>query len=475
VPRRIVRLPRLAVNFAILAGGELLSKLFTALAFAYLARVLGPADYGQLEFALAIIMFLTVLVDGGLSPYGAREIAKDPGAAHRLVLHIIVLRGGLAAGAFGVLAALAAAIDQPASVKGLILLYGLTLFGVPGLLAWVFQGRDSMHYVALASVLRWSTFAAGVFLWVHGPGQVWRVALIEAGAVGVAVLFYAALTLRQLGPPRGPLDPTFAFAMLRQAAPIGASELVWATKIYFATVWLGLVVGAAEVGLFGAAHRLVVALHAFVWLYFFNLLPSLARCTREPLDRLRALLQRSTQLCAWTAVFVGVVGTAFAQPLLTLVYGSQYLEAVPAFQVLIWLVPLALMSGNYRYALLAYGHQRLEFLTAAFGAGLNVLLNVLLIPSYGLLGAASALVASEALIWGVAYCYVRRAITSVPVGRHLAGPLAVGTVLAGALYLLAPSSPWLAAGSAVLVYGLALAIIRPSLLADVGSLADRDR
>jgi O-antigen/teichoic acid export membrane protein len=193
-----------------------------------------------------------------------------------------------------VLAALTAAIDQPWPVKILILLYGLTLFGVPGLLGWVFQGRDSMHYVALASIVRWTTFAAGVFLWVHAPGQIWKVPLVEAGAIGLVVLFYVALLARQFGPLQQGVDLPFARSMIRQAAPIGASELVWATKIYFATVWLGLVVGGAEVGWFGAAHRLVVALHAFVWLYFFNLLPSLARATQEPPGPLQALLQRSS-------------------------------------------------------------------------------------------------------------------------------------------------------------------------------------
>jgi O-antigen/teichoic acid export membrane protein len=469
------RLSRLAVNFAVLSGGELLSKVFTAVAFAYLARVLGPGEYGQLEFALAIILFFTVLVDGGLSPYGARELAKDPGAAGRLVLHIVLLRCALAAGAFGVLAALTAAIDQPWSVKALVLLYGLTLFGVPGLLGWVFQGRDAMQYVALASIVRWMTFAAGVFLFVHAPGQIWKVPLVEAGAVGLVVLLYIALLARQLGPLRPRVDLPFARSMIRQAAPIGASELVWATKIYFATVWLGLVVGGAEVGLFGAAHRLVVALHAFVWLYFFNLLPSLARSTQEPLGRLRMLLQRSIQVCAWAAVFVGVVGTAFAHPVITLVYGSQYQDAVPAFQVLIWLVPLAMMSGNYRYALIAHGQQRLEFLTAACGACLNILLNFLLIPSYGLLGAATALVASEALIWALADYFVRRTITPIAAWRHMSRPLIGGAILAGALYVLLPMNLWIAGISAAVIYALALWIFQPTIVTTVRALVDGER
>src|SRR5690349_14522108 len=70
---------RLARNFVLLGGAEVFSKGVTILAFACLARVLGPADFGALEFALAVITILTLLVDCGLSPYGAREVGKDPG------------------------------------------------------------------------------------------------------------------------------------------------------------------------------------------------------------------------------------------------------------------------------------------------------------------------------------------------------------------------------------------------------------
>ena len=54
-----VRAPRLAANYVILSAGEFIAKVFGAVAFAYLARVLGPQRYGYLEFAIAIIFFFT--------------------------------------------------------------------------------------------------------------------------------------------------------------------------------------------------------------------------------------------------------------------------------------------------------------------------------------------------------------------------------------------------------------------------------
>jgi O-antigen/teichoic acid export membrane protein len=470
VPSEAKGNPRLAVNFTILSSGECLSKLFALIAFAYLARALGPREFGHLELTLAIIIFFTLLVDCGLSPYGAREIAKDNGAVAHLAVHIVLVRGLLAVGAFTLLAILVAVIDKPWPLKQLILLYGLTLFGQPGLLHWVFQGLDRMQYVSMASVTRWSMFALGVVLFVREPSRIWLIPVIEGVAVGCVVIFYVCAVSHVYTPLRRRIDPTFALSTLRRALPIGASELVWAVKIYAATVLLGATAGGSEVGWFSAAHRLVISAHTFVWLYFFNLLPSLARCSQGSLVALHSLMRRSIQVSACVALFLGVVATAFAEPVIALVYGPQYHQAVAVLRVLIWLIPLALISGHYHYTLVAYDKQQLQFLSMACGAGANVLLNLVLIPTYGGAGAAWALIASEALAWGVAYYFVRRTIAHIPAWRHVYRPLLAGAALAGILYLLPPLNLWMAGGSAIVVYGLILSIVQPRMLSEVRSV-----
>ncbi|MCI0591208.1 MAG: flippase [Gammaproteobacteria bacterium] len=448
----------------------MISKLCAFAAFAYLARVLGPGDFGQLEFALAITFFFTLLVDCGLSGYGAREIAKDGDAVTRFTVHIILIRCLLAVVAFTLLAIGIAIIDKPWAVKKLILLYGVTLFALPGLLPFVFQGRDLMHYVALASVIRWSLFAVGVLLLVQGPSDTWIVALIEIAALGCVVVFYVGVFWHYFGSLHQRIDYRFTRSIFHQALPIGASELLWALKIYFATVLLGLLGGGPEVGWFGAAHRIVISLHTFVWLYFFNLLPSIARCTQGPMKGMHRLMQTSLQVTAWLAVFLGIVGTAFAEPIITLIYGSQYNEAVAVFGALIWLIPLALMSGHFRYALIGYNKQGLEFLSSAYGACANILLNLLLIPSAGLVGAAWALLISEVVIWGFAYCFVRRTITHVPICLPVIHPLVGGAIAAGVLYLLPPVNIWVAGSSAVAVYCFFVAATQPKVFAHVRSM-----
>ena len=145
---------RLARNFVLLGGAEVFSKGVTILAFACLARVLGPADFGALEFALAVITILTLLVDCGLSPYGAREVGKDPGKTGALVRHIVVTRLALVLVAWAVLLALVLTLDQPWPTRRVLLLYGLPLAVLAGSLFWVFQGCDAMGVVVGGLLLR---------------------------------------------------------------------------------------------------------------------------------------------------------------------------------------------------------------------------------------------------------------------------------------------------------------------------------
>jgi O-antigen/teichoic acid export membrane protein len=253
------------------------------------------------------------------------------------------------------------------------------------------------------------------------------------------------------------------------------SEWVLAIRVYFATVWLVTFLGGTQAGWFGAAHRVVVSLHTFVWLYFFNLLPSLSRGVGGTVEALVRLVGRSIQLTAWVGVFLGVLGTTLAGSFIHALYGEAYGPSAEVFRWLIWLVPITLWHGHYRFTLIAYGKQRLELTATAWGAGLNVVLNLLLIPSRGPLGAAWALIASELLIGGIAYGFVRKAIVGLPMWSELCRPLLAGIVLTGVLYVLPAMNPFVRIGVAVVVYGLLFIVTQPVAFQHVQAVLDRIR
>src|SRR5262245_58971041 len=190
---------KLMKNFLSLAGAEVISKLVTFAAFAYLARVAGPAGFGYLEFAGTALFCSGLIVEQGFGPYGAREIARDPRRTPELVAEIVTVRLWLAVIAYAGMIALAVLFDGAPIVTRLLLIYGASLLLNPLLLQWVFQGHDRMGVVAAAQILRQTVFALVVFIFVREAGRIWLVAVAEVAAVLSAAVYGVWVYPRRVG------------------------------------------------------------------------------------------------------------------------------------------------------------------------------------------------------------------------------------------------------------------------------------
>ncbi|MGH9801886.1 MAG: oligosaccharide flippase family protein, partial [Blastocatellia bacterium] len=388
-------------NFLSLAGAEIAAKALTFAAFAYLARVSGPDGFGYIEFAAAAVMCAGLIVEQGFNPFGAREIAKSPERTEALVSEIVLVRLVLAVGLYVALVIFALVFDRAAVQARLLLVYGLSLLAMPLLLQWVFQGHDRMRTVAAIQVVRQLIFAALVFALVHNAQQIWRVGLAETIGLASAAAFGAWSYRRQLN-GRIRLRWKFSPQLLREGMTIGLSQIFWVVKMSGATLILGLIAAPEDVGYFGGAMRILMALHTFVWLYFFNLLPSLSRAWVANDGSFAALTARSLRVVALLAVIGAGIWVAVAPTVVRVVYGQAFAPAGIALQWFAGVCAVAAISGHYRFGLIAAGYQTAEMVTSLIGA----IAAVVLIPvgyftaSVG--GAAAGLFVGEVLIWGSA-------------------------------------------------------------------------
>jgi len=443
---------RLVQGMLLLSGGELAAKLFCFFAFTRLGRLLGPERYGSLEFVLALIVFFTLPADCGLGSYGAREIARGRYPVPRLLAGIATLRMLLALGSFAVLMATVPAL--PAPVRILLSVYGLGFLLMPLQLQWLFQGRGKMQWVAAASVVRYGVFALLIFLCLRSDTTLVTIGVFECIALlaSSTLCVWAARSDLRATIAQWPPRAADLVGHLGSSWPIGLSQVSWAALWYLATVFLGLWVADESLGQFTASHRIVMALHTFVWMYFYNLLPAICRTATAPGKDLRLLLGPSLSFTSWAGGLGALLVTILADDLIALAYGEAYLPAGRLLAVLIWAVPLALVSGHYRYALIACDHERLEFRSNAIGAVVAVGLGVLLIPSHGAFSAAVALVASALVVLVLAHAAAREGSVPVPALARVL-PACSGLAAAGLVArCLSGFGIWVVAAGATVVY-----------------------
>jgi O-antigen/teichoic acid export membrane protein len=451
----VTKARKLEINFVVLAAGEFLAKICTFLAFSHLARTLGPERYGSIEFVLALMVFFSLMVDFGLGHYGTREVARNPEIAPRFLRQIVGLRLLLAGVSFLVLWGLVLVLHKPAEVELLLCIYGLSLFGGPFLLQWFFQAHDRMGYAAIVNALRQFVFAACVLALFRAGTPLYAIGVMECVSVLAAGLFGMGLLRFGLGVRagipelRGTLAPHW-----KQALPIGMTEMAWAFTWYFSTVILGLIYAKELLGWFGASHRLLMALHTFVFLYFFNLLPSISRCAERPVAELRELMSYSMRFAVWTGVFAGLLLTVLSHEIVILAYGELFREAQASIMVLGWILPLAMLGGHHRFILIAYRRQDKLLVSTVASALLAIAGGLALVPLYGDTGAAWALLLANVLQFALAYYYVRKYITRISFLRHLWEPLFALSVSFVLFFSLKPwLHPWVVGILAGCVYG----------------------
>ena len=405
---------KLARDFLVLSSGQFFSKVVGFVAFAYLARTLGPESYGVVEYVVGMAVFFALLIDWGMGPIGVRELSAKPERAKSIAATISGARLLIACVAVPILGLAALWSGQSEKVVQLAWLYAISLLAVPWKQDWLLQGREMMNAAALAQFIRMVTFAAGVLILVHSEADILYVGIAEIAAVAITMVYYLGIQSLRICPVRLSFARGDVGRLMREGFSVGLSNVVW-TFIQYAPLFLvANLVGGVSLAWFAAAHRIVISLLIVSWIYHWNLYPTMARRAEGSTDAMRMIIGASFRVVAWGGILLALVLSLIGEPLLVLGFGNSFAEAAPAFAVLIWALPVTLLSGHARWALIAKGLQRYVLVAHLAGAVAVIAVGLALTGRYGALGAAMAMTAASLTIWAVAHFYAVLKVGSLP-------------------------------------------------------------
>jgi O-antigen/teichoic acid export membrane protein len=438
-------------NILKLSVGDFFAKTLNFLAFLYLARVLGVTNYGVFEFGVAILTYFMLLADGGLEFWGTREAAQGRDIRN-LAGNILPMRVMLAGLAFVILIVLLPLFPPYPGLRTILIFFGLTLFTYALNLKWAFMGQERLSSVALGLIVAQVVFAGLVFALVRTPQQVVLVpALWLAGDVAMA-LYFGWLFFRSYGSIPLQFNLREFPDILRPALTIGAAQAMGLISYNFDAILLGFLLGPNPVGLYRAAYKPITAALAMPLTYFLGLFPALSRTFTQNKTAFQEIVQRSLRLTAIFALPLGVGGTFLAAPLIQLLYGPDYAGAVPALQLLSWSACLIILRDTFRQGLIAARKQNLDLLSAASAVVFNVLFNFLLIPQFGIVGAAVATILSEIVWLSVSIWLFSRYVSRVYPWGYLRNPLIAAFAMGAWFYFSLTIFWFFQAAMGVLIY-----------------------
>lgn len=438
-------------NIFRLSVGDFVAKTLNFLAFVYLARTLGVEGYGVLEFALSLLTYFLLFADGGLELWATREAASGTDTRN-LVARIVPLRFILAVGSFCVLLLVLLLLPDYPGLRSIMILFGLTLFSQAINLKWVFMGQEKMTGVAVGLVIAQIVFAVAIFALVRSPRAIVWVPILRLVSDLAMAVYFGRLFVKMHGDLRLKFTLRKPGTTLRPALPLGASHGLAFMSYNFDTILLGLLLTPAAVGLYSAAYKPVTVVLAMPTTYFIGLFPTLARTYTQNRDAFSEIVNRSFGLAALCAVPLGIGGLFLASPIINFLFGPAYASSVPVLQILVWSAALVILRGTFRQSLNGAGRAGLDLRCAGASVLLNITLNLVLIPRYGIIGAAVATLVSEMLWFSMAYYYFSRYISRLKLLPLLHQPVTAAIVMGIFLFLAEPMFWGLRLGLGVLVY-----------------------
>jgi len=359
---------------------------------------------------MAVIAFgaiFAILSDLGLSPYLVREVARlrDVPDGNRqtieLYSNIIELRLVLSLVTVLLIVTVAVITNRPWLMVGAIALnsLGLFLYSFQGTSDAVLSGMERLDLSAGGKVLNQLTFilvGAGALLLKTGV-----YGLVIAGLAGVLVLsWYSWRCLRSKG-----IFPRRTYRMqwgklLQRSLPFGLIGFALGLSYKFDPVLLDISRSSAETGYYNAAYNLIFSAVIISNILNTALYPSLSRQAIQDPQSLPRIYERILRILFMASLPISVGVWALADPIVRFLYTGAYLATIPALKVIIWVLPLMFASEFLGYVVIISNQERIAARAVLVSTGVNIAMNIILIPRFGYQAAAWMTVLTEAVLVG---------------------------------------------------------------------------
>ena len=362
----------------------------------YVARYLGPGRFGVLSYAMSVVVLFSALSSLGLNGILVRELVNFPKKRDEFLGTAFILK---LSGSGLVLILLSITLyfmgdDRQSNLMIFIIAAGL-VFQSFNVIQSYFEARVLSKYFVFAQIISLLVVSIAKLIFILMSLSLIYFALavlIESIilAVGLAIVYLK----QNFNILSWQFKLKTATGLLKDSWPLILSAIAISIYMRIDQIMIKQMLGTEAVGQYAAAVRLSEAWYFIPVVITGSLFPAILNAKKTSEEQYYRRLQKLYGLMVWISLPIALVMTFMAGNIVLLLYGTQFSKAGPVLAVHIWagvFVFLGVASGKY---LVAENYTRISFFRTLIGCIVNVILNITLIPRYGINGAAIATVVS---------------------------------------------------------------------------------
>ncbi len=365
----------------------------------YIARYLGPTNYGLMNYAISFVGLFAFIASLGIESIIKREIVKNPSEKSS------ILGTGLVIKIIGALMAILTSIvtsyfiNPDPLVIGIVLLFSVSyIFYAFDIFSIYFESQAQSKYPVIITIGSTAIGAIVKMIIIFmGYGIIWLIAtyLLEALLIACGLIFiykfkgysFSVLTFRS----------DIARQILKDSWPLMLSG--FAVNIYMRIdqVMINNYLGSTEVGVYAAAVKLSEAWYFIPTLIGASVSPAIINSLKVSEEVFEERLLKLYSLMAGLSVLIAITITFTSHWLVQALFGEPYTAASTVLKIYIWAGLAVFLGVSIGYFLLAKNLTKISFYSTTLGVISNVILNIILIPKLGINGAAIATVISYSI------------------------------------------------------------------------------
>lgn len=379
--------------------GERILRMFVGLFVGiWVARYLGPEQFGLLSYAQSFVFLFTAITTLGLDSIVVRELVRDENCSEVLIGTAFGLK---LFGAILILPVLGGAVlltnnDRYTNLL-IFIVASATIFQSFNVIDYYYQSKVLSKYVSFANstTLFFSSVIKISLILNKSPLILFALMTLFDAIILALALIYFSHKNNHLNIFHWRFKWCTAIGLLKDSWPLILSSLVISVYMKIDQVMIKEMLDSDAVGNYAAAVRLSEAWYFIPMTIASSVFPAIVNAKSNNERLYHSRLQKLYTLMVWMAVSVALPISLISPWLIAVLFGNEYLAASSVLIVHVWAGVFVFLGVAFGKYLAAENLTKLAFYRTLLGAIMNVAINFLLIPSFGILGAAIATLISQ--------------------------------------------------------------------------------
>jgi O-antigen/teichoic acid export membrane protein len=379
--------------------GEQILRMFAGLFVGiWVARYLGPVQFGEFSYVIAFVAIFSTVAKLGLDGVVVRDLVNEPSKRDMLLGTAFWLK---IFGSFATLMAIAIATivadnNNRMNLYIFIISSGI-IFQSFEVIDFYFQSKVLSKFVSICKIVQLLLSSVlKIYLVLSEADLVWFVIVSLIDQVAIAITLFISYSYQKVGNFYQNFDFITAKRILRNSWPLIITGFSIALYMRIDQIMLKEMMGMHQVGIYSAAVRISESWYFIPVLISTSLFPSIISAKKADEALYIQRLKKLFFFMAWIAIIASVITTCFSDKIISIFYGLKYQDAGNILSIHIWsgvFVAIGVVNGQW---FLLQGYQKIATVNTIIGAIINIVLNYLLIPVYGVNGVAFATLISYA-------------------------------------------------------------------------------